>query len=112
MFQIDGDISHLLLEKTLAIPEQITVTPSFPNPFNNETRLTYSLPQDTYVLINIYNVKGELINTLVNEQKLKGLHSVKWKGIDNQLRQVSSGTYILSISSGDYNNISKIILLK
>ena len=109
VLQIEGDISYLFLEKTQAVPEQITLSPSFPNPFNNETRLTYSLPQDTYVLINIYNVKGELIKTLVNEQKLKGLHHVKWMGIDNQSRQVSSGTYFLSVSVGEYSNISKII---
>ena len=112
VFQVEGDISHLLLEKTQAIPEQITVSPSFPNPFNNETRLTFSIPHDTFVLINIYNVKGELINTLVNEQKLQGLHSVNWIGIDNQSREVSSGTYFLSVTAGDYSNISKIILLK
>ena len=112
VFQVEGDVSHLLLEKTQAIPEQITVNPSFPNPFNNETRLTFSIPHDTFVLINIYNVKGELIKTLVNEQKLQGLHSVKWIGIDNQSRQVSSGTYFLSVNAEEYSNISKIILLK
>jgi hypothetical protein len=48
----------------------------------------------------------------VNEQKLQGLHSVNWIGIDNQSREVSSGTYFLSVTAGDYSNISKIILLK
>ena len=112
VFQIEGDISHLFLEKIQLIPENITISPSFPNPFNNETRLTYSLPQDTYILMEIFNLRGELIKSLVNEHKNKGIHSVKWKGIDNHLRQVSSGTYFLSVSAGDYNNISKIILLK
>jgi len=111
-FQIEGDISHLFLEKIQAIPENITISPNFPNPFNNETRLTYSLPQDTHILINIFNLRGELIKSLVNEHKNKGIYSVKWNGIDNQLKQVSSGTYFLSVSAGDYNKISKIILIK
>jgi len=111
-FQLAGDISNLFLEKTQFLPDQITVRPSFPNPFNNETRITFSLPHDTFVSINIFNLKGELINTLMNKQKTQGSHSIIWTGIDNQSRQVSSGTYFLTVYAGEYRNISKIILLK
>ena len=111
-FQLAGNISNLFLEKTQFLPDQITVRPSFPNPFNNETRITFSIPHDMFVSINIFNLKGELINTLMNKQKTQGSHSIIWTGIDNQSRQVSSGTYFLTVYAGEYRNISKIILLK
>ena len=111
-FQIAGDISNIFLERTQNIPEQITVNPSFPNPFNNETRITFSLPHDTFVSIKIFNLKGELINTLMNEQKILGSYSAIWKGIDNQSRKVSSGTYFLTVSAREYRNISKILFIK
>ncbi len=111
-FKTDRNVSRLLLEKTQKLPEQVTVSSSFPNPFNNETRISFTLPHDTFVSIKIYNVKGELVKTLMNELKLPGSYSANWTGVDDQFRQVSSGTYILDVTAGEYRNISKIVLLK
>ena len=111
-FQVSGDISQIYLEKLQSIPEKFSVYPNFPNPFNNETSISFSIPNESFVSIKIYNIKGELIKTLMNEQKFPGLYSSKWKGMDNQSKQVSSGTYILDVSAGEYRNISKIVLLK
>ncbi len=79
----------------------------FPNPFNPETTFEYFLEQDEYILIQIYNVKGQLIETILNEIQTVGTYSVIWNASD-----MSSGIYFYSINIGTQTATGKCLLLK
>jgi len=85
---------------------------NYPNPFNPETTITYSLPEATKMRLDIYNLKGQLVKTLVNEAKAAGKYSVIWKGTDDRHHPVSSGIYIYKMSAGKYNSTRRMILMK
>ncbi len=85
---------------------------NYPNPFNPDTAIRFSLKETSPVSINIYDVKGQLVKTLVNEVREAGNHSVIWKGVDNNGRAVSSGVYFYRMSSRKFSSTRKMILIK
>ncbi len=88
----------------------------YPNPFNPQTTAYLNLKSDSRVTLNVYNIKGEKIRTLVNENLSAGEHHVVWNGTDDNNSQVSSGIYFfesgIENNGGDYTSIKKVILLK
>ena len=85
---------------------------NFPNPFNPYTIIKYFLLIESKVKLSIYNIKGQLIRTLVNEIQAYGEHTTYWEGRDENLRFVSSGIYFYKISAGEETEMKKMILLK
>ena len=86
--------------------------PNYPNPFNPETTISYSLEHSGNVRLEVYNVKGQLIRTLVNENKPAGNHKVIWNGVDNSNRPVASGIYYYRLTAGKYSGSRRMILMK
>ena len=85
---------------------------NYPNPFNPETTISYQLPEDSEVELIIYNIKGQLVKTLVNELLPAGEHSAIWNGRDTNDKRVGSGIYFYKLEAGDYHKVKKMILLK
>ncbi len=85
---------------------------NYPNPFNPVTKIQYSLKEATAVRIEVYNVKGQMVKTLVNGVREPGSHSVLWTGVDNNGRSVSSGVYFYKMTAGKYSATRKMILMK
>ncbi len=85
---------------------------NYPNPFNPETTISYSLDSDSEVDITIYNIKGQKVKTIVNDFKTKGNHNVIWRGTDNNGDAVSTGIYLCRIQSVNKSGISKMLLIK
>ncbi len=85
---------------------------NFPNPFNPETTISYSVKDASAVTLCIYNAKGQLVRTLVNEAKSAGNHSAVWNGLDENGRTVSSGVYYYKMNAGKYSSTRKMILMK
>jgi hypothetical protein len=85
---------------------------NYPNPFNPETSIRYSIDQNGPVSLKIYNTRGQLVRTLVNETKASGLHTVVWNGMDEQGSAVSSGIYYYKMYAGKYSSTRKMILMK
>jgi len=85
---------------------------NYPNPFNPETTISYSVKENTPVSVEIYNVKGQKVKTLVNEAKAAGNYSVVWNGVDDNNRPVSSGVYFFKMSAGKYSSTKKMIMMK
>jgi WD40 repeat protein len=83
-----------------------------PNPFNPETTIEYSIKEDSNVQIEIYNIKGQKVQTLVNEIREAGYHSVIWNGKDSSGRPVASGIYFYKMKTDNYQKIRKMVLLK
>jgi hypothetical protein len=94
-------------------PEEFQLNQNYPNPFNPQTTISYQLAVNGDVTLKIYDMLGQEVRTLINENKPVGYHSVVWNGTDNSGRQVSSGVYFYQLQSG--NNISqikKLLLIK
>ncbi len=95
-----------------AIPNEYSLDQNYPNPFNPSTMINFQIPENAEVTLNVYNVQGELIRTLVSEFKDAGYYSVSWDGRDNFSKPVSSGVYIYKLSAGTFNQAAKMMLVK
>ncbi len=85
---------------------------AYPNPFNPETTIFYSIPQKGEIEIDVFNIKGQKVRTLINEQQEAGQHSVVWNGRDVANKACSSGIYFYRLKNGSYSKTRKMILLK
>jgi hypothetical protein len=85
---------------------------NYPNPFNPETLISYNVKTDSPVTIEIYNLKGQKVKSLVEGKAKAGSHSVSWNGTDDNGKKVTSGVYFYRMSSGKYTSSRKMILMK
>ncbi len=109
LHSVGGSVSN---EDGLAPVVATELKGNYPNPFNPETTISYSVMENTPVTIEIYNVKGQRVKTLVDEAKAAGPHSVVWKGVDDNNRPVSSGVYFFKMNAGKYSSTKKMIMMK
>ncbi|MFQ5752765.1 MAG: T9SS type A sorting domain-containing protein, partial [bacterium] len=94
------------------IPIQFALEQNYPNPFNPETSIRYQISKPAQVNLEIYNVLGQKVRTLVKEEKNAGFYSVKWDGLDVAGRSVSSGVYIYRLSAGEFTATRKLALIR
>jgi len=85
---------------------------NYPNPFNPTTSINYNLTENGNVSLKIYNVKGELVRTLLSQEQAAGNHSVVWDGNDNNGIQASSGIYFYNMKTAVYSSTKRMIMLK
>ncbi|HRX76983.1 MAG TPA: T9SS type A sorting domain-containing protein, partial [Candidatus Cloacimonadota bacterium] len=85
---------------------------NYPNPFNPNTTVRFALKESAHVKIEVFNILGQKVKTLVNNQMNSGNHNVAWNGLDDNKRPVASGVYFYKMQSGDYSNTRKMILMK
>ncbi|MCD4828936.1 MAG: T9SS type A sorting domain-containing protein [Candidatus Cloacimonetes bacterium] len=83
-----------------------------PNPFNPETAITFSLPQQGNVSLDVYNIRGRHVKTLYSGQAETGDYTVIWRGLDNQETPVASGVYFYRLQAGGREEVKKMLLLK
>lgn len=81
-------------------PVEFELFPNYPNPFNAATTIQYHLSQNSHVTIQIYNLAGQVVRTLVDENQSDGIHSVVWHGLDEQNLTVASGIYFCQVEVG------------
>jgi hypothetical protein len=94
------------------VPTHYSLNQNYPNPFNPSTTLAYSLKEAGRVTINIYNVLGQNVKTLVDEYQDAGEYTKIWNGDDDSGNDVSSGVYFYRIKAGDFSDIKKMVLMK
>ncbi len=112
-FSIHSDDGYIVSGDDPSIPALTTKLDSnYPNPFNPSTTIRYSLKEAGPVSIDIYNVKGQLVRTLVNEVQEAGNHTVVWNGIDKNNKAVGSGVYFYKMNAGKYSSTKKMIMMK
>jgi hypothetical protein len=93
--------------ETKNVPVKFILRQNYPNPFNPETNIKFELPGSEYVIINVYDVKGELIQTLINRNLNAGHYKIKWNGND-----YPSGIYFYEIRAGELIETRKMVLIK
>jgi len=86
---------------------------NYPNPFNPTTTISFSIQEDSNVELSIYNIRGQKINSLLNDQIIAGEHSITWNGKDDSGKKVSSGLYLYKLTVNDKTEaVKKCLLLK
>ena len=91
-----------------AIPTNYALRQNYPNPFNPETMIAFDLPEQAKVTLQVYNLMGQSIKTLVNDKKVAGKHQILWDGTDDKGMAVASGLYFYSIKAvGENKNFSQ-----
>lgn len=94
------------------LPTTYALSQNYPNPFNPETAVEYQLPEESLVTLTVYNVLGQEIRQLVNEQKPGGFYRVVWDGKNELGENVASGIYFYSLKAGEFKSIKKMMMLK
>ncbi|RKY86512.1 hypothetical protein DRQ11_08325, partial [candidate division KSB1 bacterium] len=86
---------------------------NYPNPFNPITRISYDLPKSSRITIEIYNILGQKVRTLVdNCFQPKGTHEISWNALDDRGQMAASGVYIYTIKANDFISSKKMLLLR
>lgn len=100
-------------DESIVIPQVSELSSIYPNPFNPETRISFSIAEaDVRTELSIFNSRGQKVVTLLHDNLPAGEHIVTWKGKDAQDRRVSSGIYFAKLRSGRFTNVKKMILMK
>ena len=94
------------------IPDHYSLYQNYPNPFNPSTNISYDLPENMMVSINIFDLMGRKVKTLINEYQPAGSKSIQWSGTDNYDRPIPAGMYLYTIHAGNFIQTKKMILLK
>ncbi|MCK4272667.1 T9SS type A sorting domain-containing protein, partial [bacterium] len=94
------------------IPTSFSLSQNYPNPFNPITRFTYTVPQQSPVKIEIFNIMGQRVRVLVDEKVAAGSHVVTWNGQSDARMETASGIYFCRFQAGDFCQIRKLVLLK
>ncbi len=95
------------VEYSIPLPTEYGLDQNYPNPFNPSTRIDYQIPENNHVTIQIYDILGNLITTLVDEQLEAGYHSVNWNASG-----LASGVYLCRFTSGSFITTKKLLLMK
>ena len=94
------------------VPMVTSLEQNYPNPFNPETTITFNMADPHMAKLKIYNLKGQLVKTLVDSEMPKGKHKVIWNGTDRNGKVVGSGVYFYRLETGEYKKSFKMILIK
>jgi hypothetical protein len=90
-----------------ATPQEFALHQNFPNPFNPRTTISFTIPTESHVTLEIFNVTGEKVATLVDGTRTAGLHLVPFDATG-----LSTGIYVYRLTAGDMRETRKMILLK
>jgi len=102
----------LTSESGTMTPRVFGLYANYPNPFNPMTKISYSLPEEQPVRLNVYGIDGRLVRQLVNETRGSGMHEVIWDGRSDSGRMQASGLYFYRIEAGPYSQVHKMTLMK
>jgi hypothetical protein len=94
------------------LPTAFALHANAPNPFNPETVIRFDLPRDSGVQLEIYDVLGRKVRTLIQKDLPAGVHQAVWAGRDGRGRQVGSGVYFYRLKAGAYIQTRRMILLE
>jgi len=96
----------------VSTPKVTALKSNYPNPFNPATTIAFDVACEGRVVLNVYNIKGQRVTTLVDDVRSAGSHKVVWNGVDDAGRAVSSGIYFYRMQTEGYTSVKKMLLMK
>lgn len=111
-FTITDDVTGIYVTTDENIPEQFELYQNYPNPFNLDTKIRFGVPKTSEVRLELFNMKGDLVQTLFSGELPSGVYTVAWDGRDKHGAILTSGIYIYKIRMGDWQASRKLLLVK
>ncbi len=102
-----AQVSTAVADETTQPPNRYRLSQNYPNPFNPATSIRFDLPKSGWVTLKVYNLRGEEITTLVNENRSAGSYQVNWAGDD-----LASGLYFYRLQAGEFSDAKKLIIAR
>ncbi|MFA7057332.1 MAG: T9SS type A sorting domain-containing protein [Candidatus Cloacimonadales bacterium] len=96
----------------IEVIDEVSFLSCYPNPFNPTTTISFNLTKQTQVRLSVYNIKGQIVETLINESLTAGTHEITWNGTNRNGSKVASGVYFYRISTDKTTITNKIVMLK
>ena len=109
---VDCDCEGNLSINESLIPQGYTLSQNYPNPFNPITYIQYSVPQFDFVTIEIINISGQIIKTIVQSSHQPGNYEIMWNGTNQNGISVPSGIYFYKLDVAEFISVKKLVLLK
>ena len=94
------------------LPKSFDISANYPNPFNPTTTINYQVPKTAHVKIVIFNLLGQKVATLVDDELVAGFHSTQFNGLTDRGRPLSSGIYFYRMTTGGFSKTQKMMFLK
>jgi len=101
------EIVIVSINSEIGIPNKFELFQNYPNPFNPSTQISYQLPENSFVNLVVYNIIGQKVAELVNQEKTSGKYSVKFDASN-----LPSGVYIYKLQAGEFSSVKKMLLTK
>ena len=120
-FAMNGEVEDYIIavqpgtgvtDQSMLQPSEFKLYTNYPNPFNPETQITYALPKNSHVILDVFSIQGKKIITLENGIKEAGLHCINWNSKDELGRPVSSGIYLCKLKASAYQKTIRMVLLR
>ena len=108
--QFTGDMISLDFDNSL--PSSFALHSNYPNPFNPSTKISYSIPESGDISLNIYDMRGRRIKSLVNKNQASGRYLIEWNATDDYGNNVGAGVYIYQLRSKNKTLSQKMVLMK
>ncbi|MFI5144637.1 MAG: T9SS type A sorting domain-containing protein, partial [Ignavibacteria bacterium] len=89
------------------VPDKFELNQNYPNPFNPETKIIFTVPQQSKVVLKVYDILGKEVSTIVNETLLPGKYEKTFSGLS-----FASGVYFYKMEAGEFTSVKKMVLLK
>jgi hypothetical protein len=93
-------------------PEAFSLSQNYPNPFNPTTSFEFTLPKSSHVKIDIFNIVGQKVATVVDGDMKAGVYTADWNGLDENGKSVSSGIYFYRMRADEFSDMKKMVLIK
>jgi polyhydroxybutyrate depolymerase len=106
------DLIVEITEDKSNLPIEYALKQNYPNPFNPVTKIKYQIPELSFIMLKVYNVLGNEIVTLINEEKSPGTYEVEFNSHSGEARNLPSGVYLYQLRAGSFVQTKKMILLR
>lgn len=106
------DLTTAIEQQHHFLPEDFILLQNYPNPFNSMTKIIYRLRNPCHVSLQIYNMRGELVTTLINADQKAREHQMSWDGRNDSGQPVAAGIYICRLRSREFNKSIRLVLLR
>jgi len=109
---IDEGAGNLLTVNDYLIPKEFILHQNYPNPFNPSTVISFSLSKEEFVSIDIYDMTGKHIISLMNGKKKVGTHNINWSGRDKNDAPITTGQYLYQLRTSSSSTFMKMLFIK
>lgn len=100
------------IHDTFAQPHSFELAQNFPNPFNNSTMIRYQLPKEAFVNLAVYDILGQKVRTLVQEEQSINYYEISWNGRNDSDQILPSGIYFMRLQTEDFVQVRRVLLLQ